>query len=468
MAVLVTGATGYIGGRLVPRLLKTGHKVRIFVRDARRLAGRPWANEVEVVTGNLADFATLGKVLDGVDVAYFLVHTMYAGRGFKERDKHLADDFGRAAAKAGVKHLIYLGGLVPKGAEVSEHLTSRAEVGKVLARHLPTTEFRAGPIIGSGSASFEMVRYLTERLPVMIAPRWVTNEVEPVAVRDVLAYLIYALSVRPNAIVDIGGGALTFRDMMHGYASARGLKRKIFPVPVLAPQLAARWVGLVTPIPNTLAVPLVKGIVRPLVADTTRAHELFPMVEPIGYYDAVERALGKVDEQMVETHWSGAISDAHTYELTDEAGLIREERTILSGKSSEKLYASLSSIGGQQGWLTWEWAWRIRGLIDVLIGGPGLRRGRRHPTELLAGEALDFWRVEAVEPGKLLRLRAEMKVPGEAWLQWRIFEEGEQTRLMQTAYFRPKGFWGFLYWYSLAPIHGFIFGSLLNAIERKA
>ena len=357
---------------------------------------------------------------------------------------------------------------MPQGEHVSEHLRSRSEVGEILRSYCPTTEFRAGPVIGSGSASFEMVRYLTERLPVMVAPRWILNEVQPIAIRDVLTYMIAALDRGPLGIVDIGGERLTFKRMMEEYAAVRGLHRVIVPVPVLAPGLAARWVGLVTPIPNTLAVPLVQGVVHPVVADTTKAQREFPEIAPIGYRKAVELAIERVDQGAVETRWSGALGDDVTYELTDVEGMMHEVRTLYTTLSPEALYRSFSSLGGERGWLTWEWAWQIRGLMDKVVGGPGLRRGRRDPIELLPGEALDFWRVEAVDPPHRLRLRAEMKVPGRAWLQWEAVPEGTGTRLVQTALFAPTGFLGMLYWYSLYPVHRFIFSDLIRAVARDA
>ena len=316
--ILVTGATGYIGGRLVPVLLEAGHRVRVLVRDPERIVGRSWADAVEVVVGDLLRPETLAAACDGVDVAYYLVHAMYAGADFAERDRTAARNFVAAAQR--VRHVIYLGGLLPAGEVSSVHLTSRAEVGEILRSGLPTTEFRAGPIIGSGSASFEMVRYLTERLPAMVAPRWILNEVQPIAVRDILGYLLAALEREPAGVVDVGTAPLSFRQMMLEYAAARGLGRLIVPVPVLAPKLAALWVGLVTPIPNSLAVPLVQGIVQPVVASTDRARSLFPDVVPISYRRAVDLALERTEAGLVETRWSGPSDtpeQGHTVDVVD-------------------------------------------------------------------------------------------------------------------------------------------------------
>jgi uncharacterized protein YbjT (DUF2867 family) len=473
MRILVTGATGYIGGRLVPKLLDAGHDVRVLVRDARRVKGRPWADRVEVFEGDLTKPETLTPAFVGVDAAYYLVHSMYAGVDFAKRDREAAGNF--VAAAQHVAHTIYLGGLLPQGEGVSKHLTSRAETGEILRAGLPATEFRAGPIIGSGSASFEMVRYLTERLPVMVAPKWIDNLVQPVAIRDVLAYLVTALEVGPQGIVDIGANQLTFRDMMHGYAEVRGLKRAIFKVPVLTPTLAALWVGLVTPISNSLAVPLVQGVVHPVVGDTARARALFPAIDPIPYRKAVGLALERVDGGEVQTRWSGALGDAPTWEISDWEGMTREEHSMRVRATPDVVFRTFTSLGGERGWLVWAWAWEARGAVDQLVGGPGLRRGRRDPEELLPGEALDFWRVEEVRPPAedpegcgLLRLRAEMKVPGRAWLQFEAIPEDGGTRLVQTALFAPKGLPGAAYWYGLYPLHAFIFRDMLRAVGREA
>jgi uncharacterized protein YbjT (DUF2867 family) len=468
MRVLVTGATGYIGGRLVPRLLERGHTVRVMVRDPGRIAGRPWASRVETVTGNLLEPAGLPAALDGVEAAYYLVHSMDGSRDFEAKDAAAASNFVAAGREAGLGCVIYLGGILPQGDNVSAHLRSRAEVGEILRAGLLATELRAGPIIGSGSASFEMVRYLTERLPAMIAPRWVMNEVQPIAVRDILSYLLLALEREPAGVVDVGSERLSFREMMQVYASVRGLKRLIVPVPVLTPRLAGLWVGLVTPIPNSLAVPLIEGVIRPVVADTSRSRALFPEVEPIPYRRAVELALEKLRGAEIETRWSGALGRGLTYQLADKEGMIREIRTLRVDAPPERVFAAFAGLGGDKGWLVWEWAWRLRGLLDRLVGGPGLRRGRRHPRELFPGEALDFWRVETVEPPRLLRLRAEMKVPGRAWLQWESRPEGAGTRLQQTAFFAPVGLAGTLYWYLLYPLHKRIFSDMIRAVGREA
>jgi uncharacterized protein YbjT (DUF2867 family) len=440
--------------------------VRILVRDPRRIQGRPWAEQVEVTAGDILQPKAVQRAVDGIDAAYYLIHAMGGGRDFRAKDQLAAAIFGSAARNLG--HVIYLGGLLPQAAHISEHLQSRAEVGAVLRSYCATTEFRAGPIIGSGSASFEMVRYLTERLPVMVAPRWILNQVQPIAIRDILSYMIAALERPPLGVVDVGSDRLTFQQMMEVYADVRGLTRVIIPVPVLAPALAARWVGLVTPIPNTLAVPLVEGVVHPVIADTTKATAVFPELQPLTYRQAVDLALQRIDTGEVETRWSGALGDVATYDLTDAEGMMKEVRTLYVDLPPAAIFASFSTIGGERGWLTWEWAWELRGLMDKAVGGPGLRRGRRDPEELLPGEALDFWRVETIAPPHLLRLRAEMKLPGHAWLQWEAVPEGNGTRLVQTALFAPVGFFGMLYWNSLYPVHRFIFSDMIRAIARDA
>lgn len=467
--ILVTGATGYIGGRLVRRLLEAGYRVRVLVRDPRRIAGRPWARSVEVAGGDLLEPLSLPLAFKGVDAAYYLVHSMTAGSDFEERDRQAARAFAQAARD--LQHVIYLGGLVPPGDKVSGHLRSRAEVGEILRENDNVTEFRAGPIVGSGSASFEMVRYFTERFPFVVAPYWISdNRVQPIAVRDILDYLVEALERGPSGVVEVGSpDRPTFREMLEEYAAVRGLRRHFLLVPPVVPaHIVARWVALITPIPASLAIPLIEGIMHPVLADTRRAQELFPQIKPRPFREAVERALARIGENEVETRWSGALGGARTCELADREGLMREVRSVTIPTSVERVFETFTSLGGERGWLVWEWAWEVRGLIDAALGGPGLRRGRRHPSELLPGEALDFWRVEEVEAPHLLRLRAEMKVPGRAWLQWEALPENGGTRLVQTATFDPRGLIGAIYWYGLYPIHGRIFSDMVAALAKEA
>ncbi len=466
MKILVTGATGYIGGRLIPALLNGGHEVRAFVRDKKRVRGKNWFKQVEIAEGDLNDSDSINAALMDVDAAYFLVHAMYEGEDFAEREKLYAENFAEAAKD--IEKVIYLGGLLPDDEVTSEHLQSRANVGEILRNNGNATEFRAGPIIGSGSASFEMVRYLTERIPIMVVPKWVKNPVQPIAVRNVIEYLTAALEKEPLGIVEIGADRLPFRGMMETFASVRGLKRIIVPVPVLTPLLSGLWVGLITPIPNSLAVPLVKGIINPVLADTGKAFANFPEIKPLTYQEAVKLALEKIAESATETRWTSSFGSSESYKLTDDEGLIKETRSVLTNATPRSVFRSFTSIGGENGWLAWNWAWKLRGWMDSLLGGPGLSRGRRHPTDVQIGEALDFWRVEDLEEDSFIVLRAEMKLPGQAWLRFEAIPKNGQTELIQTAIFAPKGLLGFLYWYLFYPAHYFIFEQMCRRIAEGA
>jgi uncharacterized protein YbjT (DUF2867 family) len=466
--VLVTGATGYIGGRLTSRLAEAGCDVRVGVRDPQRIQGRSWSDHVDAVALDITKRETLKGALDGVQVAYYLIHSMQATKEFALRDRNGATWFAGAAKEAGVEHVVYLSGLqpqVPPGTQVSQHLESRKEVGRILAEHVPTTEFRAGPIIGSGSASFEMVRYLADRLPVMVAPRWITTEVTPIAIRDVLSYLEAARKRPAAGIIDIGADTLTFRAMLRIYAKERGLPRRlIVSVPVLTPRLAGLWVQLVTPIPNRIAVPIIKGIVHPLRADTQQAHELYPEIDPMPYQEAVRHALDATKRRVVQTRWADALHDPQDAHLvTHKEGMIQETQSLWTPLQPEEVYARVTALGGENGW-PYHWAWRLRGAIDRTLGGPGLRRGRRDPAELRVGDPLDFWRVEATEPPRRLLLRSQMRTPGRAWMQWETKRQDNGTRFVQTAYFQPNGFSGLLYWYSLYPMHKLIFKALARRL----
>jgi uncharacterized protein YbjT (DUF2867 family) len=475
--VLVTGVTGYVGGRLVPRLLEEGYHVRVLARDTSRLQGRPWAGQVELAEGDVLKPDTLAAALDGVAAAYYLVHSMKGSVDFHHRDPEAARSFGVAARQAGVRRIIYLGGLGDPETDLSQHLRSRHETGEALRESgVPVTEFRAAIIVGSGSISFEMVRYLTERLPAMICPRWVYTRVQPIAIRDVLSYLIAALRVPESTgrIIEIGGSdVLTYADMMLGYARVRGLRRLLRPVPVLTPRLSSYWVHLVSPIPADIAQPLIDGLRNETVVRDGLARRLFPDIRPIDYETAVRLALERLETGQVETAWSGALSttqgDIPPVTLSTEEGMIIERRQTIAAAPPSAVYSSFAGLGGKRGWLYANWTWELRAMFDRLIGGVGFRRGRRHPDEVLVGEAIDFWRVEAAEPGRLLRLRAEMKVPGRAWLQFEAIPRSNgSTHLRQTAYFAPKGLTGHLYWYLLYPIHTLIFSGLINGVARRA
>lgn len=473
--VLVTGATGYIGGRLVPRLLENGYQVRCLVRDPGRLDGRPWRAQVEVVAGDVLAPESLTAAMQGIDVAYYLVHSLGAGADFSERDVRAAQNFGAAARSAGLKRIIYLGGLADPRAELSDHLRSRHETGEVLRQSgIPVTEFRAGVIVGSGSISFEMIRYLVERVPLMICPQWVYTRIQPIAVRNVLDYLIATLRVSESSgrIVEIGGSdVITYGEMLTFYAEVRGLRRWLLPVPVLTPKLSSYWVHLVTPIPARIAQPLIKGLRNEVVVRENSARELFPAIKPMDYRTAVRLALEKLRADEVETAWSDALltsqADTTPVTLTVHEGMILEKRQLHVSAPALTVYDAFSGIGGNRGWLYMNWAWRLRGMVDRLVGGVGLRRGRRDADHTRVGEALDFWRVEAVEPNKLLRLRAEMRVPGKAWLQFEVRPETPPL-LVQTAFFAPKGLLGLAYWYLLYPIHALIFAGMIRKIAERA
>lgn len=477
MRVLVTGANGYVGGRLVPQLLDRGHAVRCMVRDPSRLQGRAWAGQVDIVRGDVLEAPSLVAALAGIDVAYYLVHSLGAGADFHDRDLRAARAFGEAARAAGVARLIYLGGLGESSAELSEHLRSRHETGAALGEAgVPVTEFRAAVIVGSGSVSFEMIRYLTERVPVMVCPSWVYTRIQPIAIRDVLTYLVEALDTPASTgqVVEIGGrDVLTYGEMMTGYAALRGLKRWLLPVPFLTPRLSSYWVHLVTPIPAAIARPLIEGLRNEVVVHDPRARQWFPTIEPMGYLDAVRRALASFDGDSVETSWSDALTSSHLsldpVVLTTQDGLLLERRQLTVTAPPHRVFDVFSALGGATGWLRMNWAWQLRGLIDRLSGGVGMRRGRRDPRHVRVGDAVDFWRVEAVEPGRLMRLRAEMKVPGRAWLEFQVRPIDDRTSVVvQTAYFAPRGLFGLMYWYALYPIHGLIFGGMVREIGRRA
>lgn len=477
LLVLVTGATGYIGGRLVPRLLSAGHRVRCLVRDPSRLQGRSWHDDVEIVTGDVLEPASLRAALEGINVAYYLIHSMGAGAHFEERDILAARNFSTAAQAAGVARIIYLGGLAEPSPTLSDHLRSRQQTGEALREGgVPVTEFRAGVIVGSNSLSFEMIRYLTERIPVMICPRWVYTRTQPIGIRDVLEYLVESISVPASAgrIVEIGGAdVITYGEMMTMYAEVRGLKRWLLPVPFLTPRLSSLWVNFVTPIPAAIARPLVEGLRNENVVTDPAARELFPGITPAGYRQSVERALDNLKASNVESAWSDALStsqrDVAPVTLASEEGLLIEHRQRIVDASPAQVFRVFASVGGTRGWLYMNTAWKLRGFADRLIGGVGLRRGRRDPDRLRVGDALDFWRVEAVEHDKLLRLRAEMKVPGMAWLQFQATPRPDgNTLLQQTAFFAPKGLAGLLYWYALYPVHRVIFSGLIDRIGDRS
>ncbi|MFF9088415.1 SDR family oxidoreductase [Streptomyces sp. NPDC014991] len=482
---LVTGATGYIGGRLVPELLAAGHRVRCLARSPGKLRDHPWAGATEVVRGDVTDAASVAEAMRDVDVAYYLVHALGSGSGFEETDRRAARLFGEQAKAAGVRRIVYLGGLAPAGVPVdrlSPHLRSRAEVGRILlASGVPTAVLRAAVIIGSGSASFEMLRYLTERLPVMITPSWVHTRIQPVAVRDVLRLLVGSAGLPDdvNRTFDIGGpDILTYRDMMKRYARVAGLPRRlIVAVPVLTPGLSSHWVGLVTPVPASLARPLTESLRHEVIC---HEHDIDryvpgPPGHPLGFDDAVRLALRRVREARVTTRWSsaavpGAPSDPLPTD-PDWAGgsLYTDHREAAVDAPAHELWRVIEGVGGENGWYSFPLAWSLRGWLDRLVGGVGLRRGRRDAQRLRAGDSLDFWRVEEIEPGHLLRLRAEMRLPGLAWLEmYAEPDDSGRSRYRQRALFHPHGLLGHAYWWGVSPFHAVVFGGMARNIARAA
>jgi uncharacterized protein YbjT (DUF2867 family) len=475
--ILVTGATGYVGGRLVPRLLEEGYRVRCLVREPARLQGRPWLDEVEVVQGDVLDAQSLRAAMQGISVAYYLIHGMQGGKVYAERDMKAARTFTEVAEAAQIERIIYLGELVDTTAKLSPYLRSRHETGYLLRQgRVPVTEFRAGMIVGSGSALFEMVRYLTEREPLLICPRWYFSLAQPIAIRDALAYLVTALETPDSLgkLIEIGGPTrLTYAQMLLDYAEVRGLKRLLIPTPFYVPRLSAYWVHLVTPIHWRVVLPLIEGLRIQSIVHDSLAKELFPQIEPLEFMTAVSLALGRVEHGDVKTSWSDALvttaGDIKPYHFTIEDGMMIERRQLLVDLPAETVFRAYSGVGGERGWLYMDWAWAIRGWMDKIVGGVGLRRGRRDPDEIWVGESLDFWRVEAVTPERCMRLRAEMKLPGNAWLEFQsVPQKDGKTLLTTSAFFATHGLGGFLYWYAMWPFHKFIFDGLTRKIAERA
>jgi uncharacterized protein YbjT (DUF2867 family) len=480
--ILVTGATGYVGGRLVPALLEAGYHVRAMARNLEKVGCRPWAGHphVELIQGDVLDLASLQKASSGCQTAYYLVHSMIAQKEkFAEADRKAAQNMVAAAESANLQQIIYLGGLANSAdASLSKHLQSRNEVAEILqSGPVPTTDLRTPMILGSGSASFEIMRYLVERLPVMTTPRWVHSLNQPIAIRDVIAYLIGCLKY-PQTIgntYDIGGpDILTYRDLLDIYAEEAKLpKRFIIPVPVLTPTLSALWIHLISPVPKSIALPLTEGLTSEAVCSENRIKEIIPL-ELLSCRQAIRLALDRIHQEQVDSCWMDAgqllaPEWAHCGDAAWAGGTILQCGYRARFKANaQDVWQPIKRIGGKTGWYFGNWLWHLRGMIDRLVGGVGSRRGRRHPTEIGVGDALDFWRVLEVKPARRLLLLAEMKLPGEALLELQINADTEdRTELIMLSRFLPKGLLGILYWYALYPFHQWIFAGMLKGIARK-
>ena len=474
--ILVTGPTGYVGGRLIPRLLARGLRVRCLARHPEELEGRPWSGSVDIFKGDIFCGQGLKEALAGVDAAYYLIHSMADTADFEVFEEISARNFSTAAREAGVKKIIYLGGLGGDAAGLSHHLHSRHRMGEIMREAgLNVTEFRAAVIVGSGSISFEMIRYLVERLPLIPCFRYMRDtRCQPVAIRDVLAYLVSALDtpLSDGKIIEIGGpGVHTYREMMRIYAETRGLKRNFFSCMLWSPDLSSRLIGLITPVPAVLARPLLESLRNDVVCSSGEALALFPCIKPLDYRTAVQYALMRVTENAVETSWTTAYEPdyARPCSFIDTEGLILQDHHITIDAPAEKVFRVFSGIGGERGWFYGQWLWELKALQDRLAGGVGMRRGRRHPDVIHQGEALDFWRVERVVEGRMILLRAEMKLPGKGWLQFEAKPRNANASVLRlTAYFEPHGFLGNIYWHSLYPVHTIIFRGLTREIRRRA
>ena len=465
--IFVTGLTGYVGGCLVPRLLEKGYRVRGLARNPESISGRSWYHQVDVVQGDLLSANSLNQAMQGVSAAYYLVHNMANGRDYIHHEIDAAHNFVEAACTAGVEQIVYLGGLADPTQEIGRHLRSRLQTGEILRQEcIPVTEFQASLVIGSGSISFEMIRYLTEQFPLLIGPRWVNNLTQPVAIQNVLDYLLAALEEPAcrGKIYQIGGkDSLTYAETMAVYARLRGLKRRSIVLPGLPVKLMAGMAGLLTPVPAVIAAPLMDGMRSESVVRDEAAKRDFPHIQPVRYEEAVRQALEHLSPTFLATRWENAAS---SFRIKREGFFIEGRRLQLDSPPAE-VYRVVTGLGGRGGWLYLNGLWKLRGLLDRLAGGPGLR-GRSSENELVEGDMVDFYRVEALEQDHLVRLRAELKAPGLGWMEWRVQPGPEGgASLSQLAYFAPRGMKGFLYWYALLPLHRLVFGGLLKGIARR-
>ncbi len=471
--ILLTGATGYVGGRLMRRLELDGRALRCLVRRPDQFRGRA-ASTTEIAQGDITDREAVARALSGVEVAYYLVHSMGASEDFEERDRLAASIFAGEAARAGVKRIVYLGGLGDSKAELSAHLRSRHEVGRILAESgIPTIELRASIVVGSGSLSFELIRSLVERLPAMITPRWVGVLAQPISIDDVLEYLVQSLEIPLPAsrVYEIGGpDRVSYGDLMREYARQRGLRRFMISVPVLTPRLSSLWLRIVTPIYAEVGRKLIDSICHPTCVEDDSALRDF-RVKPLGVRDAIARAIENEDRDFAETRWSDALSSAspaRTWGGQRLGNRLIDSRGISVDVSVQEAFAPIRRIGGATGWYAFDFLWKLRGVIDLLVGGVGLRRGRRDPDQLRVGDVLDWWRVEAIEPDRRLRLIAEMKLPGRAWLEFEVEPRAKGVLIRQTATFHPAGLAGLAYWFGIYPLHALVFRGMLRGIARRA
>lgn len=469
--ILLTGSTGYVGGRLLKALEKGDHRIRCLARRPEYMKSRV-QSPTEIARGDVLDPSSLFQPLEGVEIAYYLIHSMGSGRSFEEEDRRAAENFAGAAKRAGLRRIIYLGGLSEREEGLSPHLRSRHEVGDILrSSGVQVIEFRASIVIGSGSLSFEMIRALTERLPVMITPRWVTVPAQPIAITDLIDYLTCAMDVTldGNPVIEIGGADIvSYEDLMREYARQRGLRRLIIRVPVLTPRLSSLWLGLVTPLYARVGRKLIDSIRHPTVIKNPPDSRLFPIV-PKGIKEAVASALRKDDHEIALTRWSDALSAGG---MDNPKGGLRfgnrivEHRRASTRMPPQSAFKPIRRIGGRTGWYYGNWLWRLRGFMDLLVGGVGMRRGRRDPENLAVGDVVDWWRVEAFEENRRVRFAAEMKLPGRAWLELEVEKVDEGSLIRQTAIFDPLGLWGILYWYLLLPVHRIIFAGMIRALVR--
>ena len=477
--VLLTGASGYVGGRLLSRLEKSDFQVRCLARRPEFLASRV-SPATDVVQGDVLSAESLRTAFVGVDTAYYMIHSMgnTSATGFEEDDRSGARNFAQAASAAGVRRIIYLGGLGSEKDSLSPHLNSRHEVGRILRDSgVPVVEFRASVIIGSGSLSFEMLRSLVEKLPIMITPKWVHVNAQPIAIEDILDYLEQALclNIEESRTYEIGGSEqLSYGELMKMYASIRGLRRALIPVPVLSPRLSSLWLGLVTPLYASVGRDLIESICHETVVCDPRARSDFP-ITPIGTREALEHALRNEDLEFAETRWSDAISSGGTDpDFFGKLFAVRRGRRVADSRerevavTPEAAFAPIRRIGGSVGWYSFDWLWQLRGMLDLLLGGVGLRRGRKNPESLQEGDTVDWWRVESYQPNEFLRMRAEMKVPGRAWLEFEVRPTANGAVIRQTAVFDPSGLWGLAYWYGVYPLHALVFRGMLSGIARAA